>query len=545
MAQNLNIKKTFRQRNYMDRGRMMEKLEKNRTTLYTCFAIVLFYAIVRGIIEEILVFESTGILDLGSMTGWAIRTSFYILIFVVCVLIMRIFTRRPIRTIVNFMLCFYWIIVLPPILHRAFFGPVKVEHIVHFKIAWPIIFFTLLFISMIVGLYVFFRYTSKVKKRVIRRALFGIFSAICTFFLIIFLAIPFPYPILDYFFNMDLINTNSLHLYFFLYYITISLVILFVIAYLSNKKMMSNFIKVLRPLRTFHFILMICIGILIAHNLLFPYFNDTNVTYVEQYVNDLPYILTCILIGIVGWQVTVMSNDIYDIEIDKISGKDRPLVTGTIKRSTYIQIVHLFTIFEWGVALIIGLVPFFICFILYIMILLYSMPPYRMRNYTFSSFFIGLGSMLTYFIGYFTSNFESLRNILPGDAVFMVSASPTNTITQEAVIVGLLILCVLSISPVLTQLKDHEGDKKAGVRTIYTVYGLKKGKKITTMLLPILFLTPLLLFHDVIDVVFLIILTTIATIIFHRKSDAGPVLGCYLVFLIYGILRWVGFISGI
>jgi len=290
---------------------------------------------------------------------------------------------------------------------------------------------------------------------------------------------------------------------------------------------------------------MICIGILIAHNLLFPYFNDTNVTHVEQYVNDLPYILTCILIGIVGWQVTVMSNDIFDIEIDKISGKDRPLVAGTIKRSTYVQIIHLFTIFEWGVALMIGLVPFLICFILYIMILLYSMPPYRMRNYTFSSFFIGLGSMLTYFIGYFASNFESLRNILPGNAVFMVSISLTNTITQEAIVIGLLILCVLSISPILTQLKDHEGDKKAGVRTIYTVYGVEKGKKIATSLLPILFLTPLLLFHNILDVVFLIILTTIATLIFHKKSDAGTVIGCYLIFLIYGILRWIEFIPGI
>jgi hypothetical protein len=147
---------------------MIEKLEKNRATLHSCFVIVLFYAIARGIIEEILVFESTGILDLGSMTGWAIRTSFYITGFIVCVLVIRIFSKRPVRKIVNFLLCFYWIIVLPPILQRAIFSPVEVEHIAHFKIACPIVFFTLLFISMVVGLYVFFGCTPKVKKVCVR-----------------------------------------------------------------------------------------------------------------------------------------------------------------------------------------------------------------------------------------------------------------------------------------------------------------------------------------------------------------------------------------
>jgi 4-hydroxybenzoate polyprenyltransferase len=545
MAQNLNTNNTFCQRNYMDRGRMIEKLEKNRATLHSCFVIVLFYAIARGIIEEILVFESTGILDLGSMTSWAIRTSFYITGFIVCVLIMRIFTRRPVRKIVNFLLCFYWIILLPPILHRIIFGPVDVEHIAHFKIASPIVFFTLLFISTAVGLFVFFRCTPKVKKRVVRRTLFSVFSAISTFFLVIFLSMPLPYPILDYFFNMDLINTNSLHLYFFLYYITISLILLLTITYLSDKKMLTNIVKAFRPLRTSHFALMVCIGILVAGNLLFPYLNDANVTYVEQYANDFPYILTSILLGIIMWQTAVMSNDVFDIEIDRISSKDRPLVAGTIKKSTYIGIVHLLSIFVWGVVILIGLVPFLITLILYIMLLLYNTPPYRMRNYTSSSIFIGLTSMLIYFLGYFTSNFESLQNALPGNAVFMLSVSPTKAITQDALVIGLLILCVLSVSPILTQLKDYEGDKKAGVRTIYTVYGLKKGKNIATLLLPILFLTPLLLFHNVLDVVFLIILTTIATITFHKKGDVTPVFGCYLIFLIYGVLRWIEYIPGI
>jgi 4-hydroxybenzoate polyprenyltransferase len=422
---------------------------------------------------------------------------------------------------------------------------VNAEHVAHFKIASPIVFFTLLFISMAVGFYVFFRYSPNVKRGVVRRALFGVFSAISTYFLVIFVAIPLPSFVLKYFFNMDLIDIHSLHLYVFLYYIAISLVLLFAIAYLSDRKMLTNIMKAFRPLRTSHFALMVCIGILIAGNLLFPYLNAANVTYVEQYVNDFPYILTSILLGIIMWQTAVMSNDVFDIEIDRISSKDRPLVAGTIKKSTYIEVVHLLSIFVWGVVIIIGLVPFLITFILYILLLLYNTPPYRMRNYTSSSIFIGLTSMLIYFLGYFTSNSESLQNALPGNAVFMLSVSPAKAITQEAIVIGLLILCILSISPILTQLKDYEGDKKAGVKTIYTVYGLKKGKKIATMLLPILFLTPLLLFYNVMDIVILIVLTTIATIIFHKKGDVTPVFGCYLVFLIYGVLRWIEYIPGI
>jgi len=75
---------------------------------------------------------------------------------------------------------------------------------------------------------------------------------------------------------------------------------------------------------------------------------------------------------------------------------------------------------------------------------------------------------------------------------------------------------VFSLSPFINAIYDFEGDKKAGVRNIYTVLGFEKGKKIVSYLIIILFLTPLLIFQGTTDMLQILPASIISSFIFYK-----------------------------
>ncbi|MBS3817240.1 MAG: UbiA prenyltransferase family protein, partial [Candidatus Thermoplasmatota archaeon] len=98
---------------------------------------------------------------------------------------------------------------------------------------------------------------------------------------------------------------------------------------------------------------------------------------------------------------------------------------------------------------------------------------------------------------------------------------------------------VFSISPLINAVSDYEGDKKAGVRNLYTIYGFEKGKKMVSILIVILFLTPLLIFHSLVEIIFLLVLSLISAFIFYRYEKYKVVLGLYFIVLIYILIRFL------
>lgn len=224
-------------------------------------------------------------------------------------------------------------------------------------------------------------------------------------------------------------------------------------------------------------------------------------------IYDTYYVILKILIIFFLWQYTVIVNRIYD---EKITGKKDFFVALLLLAGSLI------------LSFISGIV-FLILSALYIIAgTAYSVPPFRMRNYTFSTLFIGIGSVLAFLIGYY-ANFST-------------------PFTYQILIYCIMIFIATSLGSAIKDLKDYEKDKEDGIRNIFTVFGPKRGKRISYILLLITFLVPSLLFSLPADVLVFMVLGLISVWIFMKFEDFRPVMLLAFLVLLYCVLRLNGII---
>ncbi|MHA1693878.1 MAG: UbiA family prenyltransferase [Candidatus Helarchaeota archaeon] len=278
-----------------------------------------------------------------------------------------------------------------------------------------------------------------------------------------------------------------------------------------KKEVIISFVKNLRLLRTASFLLIYFFG-----------------WYFGWYFSSLPSDYIKLILGLISvffsWQFCISINDIFDIEIDKISNPTRPYVKGYLNKKSSIiwSIILIAASLIFGIFL--GLFSFIFVIFFIILGYIYSAPPIRFRKYLFGTIFIGLASAISYFIGIFSTVFY----ILP-----------------EQIMIGVLILVALSIGPIVKDYKDYEGDKKAGVSTIFTKFGLEKGTKITSVLLFLTFLLPLVLIHHLLDFIILLSMGVLVSLLFNYKKIQKKVqftMGLFFIAIIYIFLRIIGII---
>jgi 4-hydroxybenzoate polyprenyltransferase len=160
--------------------------------------------------------------------------------------------------------------------------------------------------------------------------------------------------------------------------------------------------------------------------------------------------------------------------------------------------------------------------------------PIRLRDTAFSTLIIGAGSTIAFFIGYVTPAYiQEMHGPLAGEIMYTYP-----TFTMQALIIGLIIFVALSIGPLAKDYKDFEGDKKAGVKNLFTIYGLEKGIKIVSILLPLTFFILVLLFNSLVDIVIFIPLGLIAGFLFYRYKKTEYIFAIYFPVIIYCLLRW-------
>lgn len=288
----------------------------------------------------------------------------------------------------------------------------------------------------------------------------------------------------------DLIIFQSHHLIYFFLYFLLCMIIGMIFIYRIDKIFPYAIFKELLSFRTVHFILIVNTGIYFNPGLRYFYFPD------------IIYIFISSILLVFLWLSTVLINNVYDLEIDRISNPNRPLVKGEISPSLYIGFSSVFSILCLLLSLILGVIPFILSFLSILSSLAYSAPPLRLRRRIFSSVFIGWGSCSAFYIGYFSrSKLGELS--LPNDMI----------------VTGLLILVCLSIGPLTKDLKDFEGDRQAGVRTLFTVFGLEKGLKIVASLLCLSLLLPLFLFNAGIDIMIIGISAFLFSLLFYIKKN--------------------------
>ncbi len=298
-----------------------------------------------------------------------------------------------------------------------------------------------------------------------------------------------------------------------------------------SPKKFKNIIDSIKPFRTLHFIMMVILGVLFVRNIA----PDEALSLIS--VNHFPFIFIPALCGVCTWQFTTLLNDMYDMDIDVHVHPDRPLVSRDFDRRFYMDILISIGILSALLSLLIGLPLLILNLVAIFLAILYSVPPFRLRDRLYGHICVGLGSV----IGFIFGVYSPLRWT---HGIYLDASTSSRVIPffPEVFSVAVLVVVVLSISPLINALSDYEGDKKSGVRNVYTVLGFEKGKKIVSFLLIFLFISPLILFNSTLDIIFLFSTGLVSSFMFYRLEDHRPVFGMYFLVLIYLVFRFVNYI---
>jgi len=169
----------------------------------------------------------------------------------------------------------------------------------------------------------------------------------------------------------------------------------------------------------------------------------------------LSFVLTLISIAL-AWAASVIFNNVFDIEIDKVSNIQRPLVRNLIPLDFYIYCGYAISFIALYLAFCVNIPTLFIILLCLGSSFLYSAPPFRFKRVpVFSKIFLSLNSLALVMLGALFSGREIL-------------AFPRE--------ITLFFLLITTITFNFIDLKDYIGDKVAGIRTLPAILGLKKAK---------------------------------------------------------------------
>ena len=281
------------------------------------------------------------------------------------------------------------------------------------------------------------------------RPLRSIFFALLTYALIFFyLALPFILRMLLNILEIPYDDSNELMVQLYLLLILPLSQALF---YLYKKEYFIAIWKDSRPLRIAHFLAMAVLGLAFSLN---PAVKALFIPAVRQSGVLLSWFFIPPAI-IFGWLYSVMVNNCEDYDIDKISNKNRPTVSRTIPLGHYKNISYLFLVLALIYAVAVNFLCFFIMLLWISNYFLYSSPPFRLKKIPFfSKLVVSLNSLLLFALGY------SLCE---------------DTLIPPSMITIFFLTCFTAVINFI-DIKDYEGDKSAGIKTLPTLWGLRQAK---------------------------------------------------------------------
>ncbi len=492
---------------------LIDFLEKDRLNYVGIFVLVLFLGVLRKYFEHAFIYKSV---ETGFATYYGMMFT-QLSVFLGGTLIIAYFAREKIKIIMNVAVMIIWIIALPPVFdYYIFHVP---EDFVYFNVKLmdlgdipeiitaglatghsPGIILMGSIIILMSGLYLFF------KTRSISRTFLGIL----VFYLFSFLFAGQFYNIVFVLLGVSLVAG--------LRPLLISFVISILTLFKESKNLAIGFLNGMKPLKNIYFILLVMTGVLIGGN----------------YGHPLAYLtptLIRILIITFIWQFTVVLNNVFDYKIDATQKRETPITAGLISRKAYLEMGIIFGILAILMSLLMNSLVFVLITSLALAVsVVYSVPPIRIRDHVLSTWCIGIGSVFAFLIGYFAETGNPLS----------ITFSPN--LSQNIIYLMIILFSAVTIGTSIKDIEDYSGDKKYGIRNLFTVYGKNKGKKITSSLLFLSFLTPVLLFHGLIDITMFLITATFAVIVFRKFEKQNPVIFLSFIIFIYCALRLSGVI---
>lgn len=175
--------------------------------------------------------------------------------------------------------------------------------------------------------------------------------------------------------------------------------------------------------------------------------------------------------GIVcAWLSSVITNDLYDVPIDRLTNTDRPLITHTIDRETYLTIGLLFFFASLLLMAIVSTQAAMLVLVYHALTHLYSAQPLRLKRFPFiATLLAAMASLTIFFAGY------------------IVFSEDKNITTLPWSIPTLLFFAYTFLLPI-KDFKDIRGDQSDGVLTLPILFGEAWAKRFIGGFLLVMFM---------------------------------------------------------
>ena len=525
------------------------KIERERLNILTLFIWIFVLSFMRTWIEACLFNYPYAELSYKYIFNYAHIIFFYFAAYLMGVVVLKFFSKEKLMKVANLSAWGFAIILLPPFLDKFVFHTSTYRYVAsvqQFIEGYTSFFLRLgdvggygLFVEIMTILILSSTYVF-IKRRSIPVALANFFVL---YTLILIIGTPRLDPILAMWSpeseNIVVpgharVAGGLLQPVFFLHFLIICIILALIAGELSKKGFAFRFLKTVRLPQVAHGILMVIIGIIVAGHL---DINLMNLADPSQTGNIGMAGLSMFLV-VFMWVYTAIINDIYDIEIDRVTNRDRIIASGLLTEKQALHIAIICAVISVWLAIMLSVYALALALVALAMGTIYSVPPIRFRNTVFSTTFIGIGSAIAYFIGYMTPRYIQIGTMPPFEFVKILPSA----ITPEGIGIGILIAILLSIGPLVTDLKDYESEKKLGIRSIYTIYGKDKGVTIVSILLFISFISLIILFRTALDIVIFVVFGLTASYLFKKYEITRGIFLLYFPVLIYCLARWIGLI---
>ncbi|OFZ20316.1 MAG: hypothetical protein A2X94_02820 [Bdellovibrionales bacterium GWB1_55_8] len=217
-----------------------------------------------------------------------------------------------------------------------------------------------------------------------------------------------------------------------------------------------------------------------------------------------------------AWLFSVMTNNLVDSGIDAIANPGRPIPAGAIPPDRYKSTSWIVLGLAVSYAALAGFYPLFMILLFVGGYFLYSMPPLRLKTVPFFSKVI--------------IAFNSLTLVIFG----FVSHSPDLELFPKPLIVFFLVGMTAAIQ--FIDLKDYEGDRAEGIRTLPVLLGLRRSQFVIGVFVALGYFGITTRIPDkTTSALFVLVGLVQFLLIIRKKYTEKPVFLLYLASLVYFI----------
>lgn len=227
----------------------------------------------------------------------------------------------------------------------------------------------------------------------------------------------------------------------------ITVIILPLIFFLFQKKLFYAIVNDIRLGRILHYIALMVFGA----SLFFKTSRAYDKITLDAFLLFCLFTVTLVYAAVFA----IVTNNIEDIDADKITNPHRPLVKNTVQKQPYFLAGIICLCVALFTAILVDVVIFVPIILISTGYYIYSCKPFRLKRIPFlSKFIIGLNSLIVT-VGAFC---------LAGGALF-----------DFPLVWLFFILFPLSLAANFVDLKDIEGDRQTGIKTLPVIFGEKKA----------------------------------------------------------------------